>query len=447
MKKTLAILIATSLGAGLAMHAGAARANDLLTVYREALAYDAQFAAAKASLAAGKEREAQGLAGLLPNIGLTANTTWNEEDSTRRDGGGPTVYQKYNSNRWLVQLSQPIFRWQNFMAYRQGELGAAQAGVQFGLARQDLIVRVSQAYFDVLLAQEAVATTEAQRTAIAEQLESAKRNFEVGTATITDTHEAQARFDLATAQEIAAQSDLVVKRQALRAVVGKEYQNLKGLRSGVKLSPPQPNDIGKWVESAEQGGLNVQLGQLGLEIADKEVSKQRAGHYPTLDVVATRGRDASTQQSATLGFGYDTDRSTVGLQLSLPIFAGGYVASKDREAVALRDKAAADLDNARRQSALAARQSYLGVTSGLAQVNAYEAALVSSKSAVESNKLGYEVGVRINIDVLNAESQLYDTRQKLAKARLDTLVALLRLKSAAGTLSEEDVAAINALLE
>jgi outer membrane protein len=235
----------------------------------------------------------------------------------------------------------------------------------------------------------------------------------------------------------------------LRAVVGKEYEALKPLKSGVRLSPPQPNDIGKWVESAEQGGLTVQLGQLGLEIAEKEIQKQRAGHYPTLDLVATRGRDRSTTQGATLDerLRYDQDSSTIGVELNLPIFAGGYVASKDREAQALRDKALADLDNARRQSALAARQSYLGVTSGLAQVNAFEAALVSSKSALDSNKLGYEVGVRINIDVLNAESQYFDTRQKLAKARLDTLSALLRLKSAAGTLSEEDVAAINALLE
>jgi outer membrane protein len=441
MKKTLALLISALLGAT------SAQANDLLTVYREAVAYDAQFAAARASLAAGKEKEAQGLSGLLPTIGLTANTTWNEEDSYRRGGGGPTVSTDYNSHRWLVQLSQPIFRWQNYMQYKQGELGAAQAGVQFGLARQDLIVRVAQAYFDVLLAQEAVATTGAQKTAIAEQLESAKRNFEVGTATITDTHEAQARFDLATAQEIAAQNDLLVRRQTLRAVVGKDYENLKALRSGVKLAPPQPNDIGKWVDSAEQGGLNVQLGQLGLEIADKEVGKQRAGHYPTLDLVATRGRSSATNSAATLGFGYDNDATTIGVQLGLPIFAGGYTVSKDREAVALREKALADLDNARRQSALAARQSYLGVTSGLSQVNAYEAALVSSQSALESNKLGYEVGVRINIDVLNAQSQLYDTRQKLASARLNTLISLLKLKSAAGTLSDEDVAAINALLE
>jgi outer membrane protein len=440
MNKTLAILISATLGAT------SAQANDLLSVYREAVAYDAQFAAAKASLAAGREREAQGLSGLLPTIGLSANTIWNEIDSKRRTAGASTVSTDYNTNGWTVQLAQPIFRWQNFTAYRQGQLGAAQAGVQFGVAKQDLIVRVAQAYFEVLLAQEAVATTGAQKTAIAEQLESARRNFEVGTATITDTHEAQARYDLATALELAAQNDLLVKGQALRAVAGKEYQNLKNLKGGVKLAPPQPNDIGKWVESAEQGGLTVQLGQLGLEIASKEIDKQRAGHYPTLDLVATRGRSSATG-SATFGFGSDSDSTTVGLQLAIPIFAGGAVVSRDREAVALREKALADLDNARRTAALNARQAYLGVTSGLSQVNAYEAALVSSQSALESNKLGYEVGVRINIDVLNAQSQLFDTKQKLAKARLDTLAALLKLKSAAGTLSEEDVAAINALLE
>jgi len=389
------------------------------------------------------------LAGLLPTIGLSSNTNWNDIDFQSRAAGAAKTNREYNSNGWSVSLSQPIFRWQNFASYRQGQLSAALAGVQFGLARYDLIVRVAQAYFDVLLAQEAVATTGAQKTAIAEQLESAKRNFEVGTATITDTHEAQARFDLATAQEIAAQNDLLVKRQALRTVTGKEYDNLKDLKSGVKLAAPQPNDIGKWVESAEQGGLTVQLGQLGLEIASKEIEKQRAGHLPTLDLVASRGRSSQTGSivAGVAASGSDTDSTVVGLQLAIPLFSGGGVVSRDREAVALREKALADLENARRTAALNARQAYLGVTSGLAQVGAYEAALLSSQSALDSNKLGYEVGVRINIDVLNAQSQLFDTRQKLAKARLDTLAALLKLKAAAGTLADEDVAAINSLLE
>lgn len=440
MNKTLPLILAGCFATGIAHGA------DLLGVYRDAVAYDAQFAAARAALAAGQEKLPQGRSGLLPTIGLSANSTWNDIDTTRRVNGAATTTTQYNSNGWTVQLTQPLFRWQNWVGYTQSELAVAQAEAQFVAARQDLIVRVAQAYFDVLLAQDVLATAKAQKVAITEQLESAKRNFEVGTATITDTHEAQARFDLTSAQEIAAENDLAVKRQALRSVIGKEPEGLKNLRSGVQLAGPQPADINKWVELAEAGSASVQIYQALSEIALREVEKQRAGHYPTLDLVATHGKSGSGFSSTT-GSGTDSKSSTIGVQLSIPLFAGGATVSKDREAVALKEKAAADLDNARRTAALNARQAYLGVSSGLAQVKAYEAAITSSQSAVDSNKLGYEVGVRINIDVLNAQSQLFDTRQKLAKARLDTLGALLKLKAAAGTLGEEDVAAINALLD
>lgn len=444
-KKALSLVLA----AGFA--ASAAWGADLVSVYRDAVAYDAQFAAARASLDAGREKLPQGRAGLLPTIGLSANTNWNKYDYHRRSDPPVDAAYKYNTNGWTVSLSQPLFRWQNWVGYNQSEMSVAQSEAQFGLARQDLMIRVAQAYFDVLLAQEALATTQAQKVAIAEQLESAKRNFEVGTATITDTHEAQARHDLAVAQELAAENDLLVKRQALRVIIGREEVGLKNLRSGAAITPPQPADINKWVESAEGANLTVQSAQLGLEIATKEVEKQRAGHLPTLDLVATRGRSSQTSGYnvfANTGTpGSDTNSNAIGVQLAIPIFSGGTTVSKDREAVALREKALADLDNARRTAALQARQAYLGVTSGLSQVRAYEAALTSSQSALESNKLGYEVGVRINIDVLNAQSQLYDTRQKLAKARFDTLIAQLRLKASAGSLSEDDLAAINALLE
>jgi len=442
-KKALPLMIAGCLSAGLA---GFSHGADLMAVYRDAVAYDAQYASARASLEAGREKLPQGRTGLLPTVGLAASTTWNDVDTTRRVAGATETNTRYNNNGWTVTLSQPLFRWQNWIAYTQSELAVAQAEAQFGLARQDLIVRAAQAYFDVLLAQDTLATAQAQKVAIAEQLESAKRNFEVGTATITDTHEAQARYDLTSAQEIAADNDLSGKRQALRAVIGKEPEGLKNLRPGVQLVRPQPDDINKWVEMAESASASVQIYQALYEIATREVEKQRAGHYPTLDLVATRGRSSATN-SSTLGFGSDSNSSTIGLQLSIPIFAGGGAVSKDREAVALKEKASADLENARRNAALNARQAYLGVSSGMAQVRAYEAALTSSQSALDSNKLGYEVGVRINIDVLNAQSQLFDTRQKLAKARLDTLAALLKLKAAAGSLGEDDVAAINALLD
>ncbi|MDI6746682.1 MAG: TolC family outer membrane protein [Rhodocyclaceae bacterium] len=443
MKHALKLTIALALTAS-AMHAHSA---DLLQAYRDAVGYDALFAAARAQRDAGLEKLPQGRAGLLPTIGLSANTTWNDIESTPRTTPAVTRSAAYNSNAWGVSLAQPLFRWQNWVGYQQAELAVAAAETQFALARQDLIVRVAQAYFDVLLAQETLATAQAQKTAIAQQLESAKRNFEVGTATITDTHEAQARFDLTVAQEIAAESDLIVKRQTLLTLTGKEAEALKGLRPNVQIGRPQPDDITQWVASAETGNLGVQLAQTGLEVASREIEKQRAGHYPTLDLVATHGRSAIGGSVIPAGVGSDGKSSTIGLQLAVPLFAGGAVSSRDREAVALNEKARADLDNARRSATLGARQAYLGVTSGLAQVRALEAGVASSQLAVESNQLGYEVGVRINIDVLNAQSQLFDTRQKLAKARLDTLIAQLRLKAATGSLSEDDLAALNALLD
>jgi len=429
--------------AGSALNAWSA---DLLQVYRDAAVFDAQYAAARAARDAGLEKLPQGRAGLLPTIGLSANATWNDLESTSRTSPSVTRSADYNSNGWSISLSQPLFRWQNWVGYQQAELAASLAEMQFAQASQDLMLRVSQAYFDVLLAQETLATAQAQKIAIAEQLESAKRNFEVGTATITDTHEAQARHDLAVATEIAAENDLAVKRQTLRTLTGKETDALKGLRSGVQIGTPQPADIGQWVSSAETGNLGVQIAQTNLDVSGREIERQRAGHYPTLDLVATHGKTGSGFSSTT-GSGVDTKSSTIGLQLAVPLFAGGAVSSKERETAALNEKARADLDFARRQATLGARQAYLGVNSGLAQVRALEAGVASSLLAVESNKLGYEVGVRINIDVLNAQSQLFDTKQKLAKARLDTLVAQLRLKSAAGTLTEADLAAINALLE
>ena len=432
MKRILAVCIA-------GIFSGGALAADLLQVYRDALANDAKFSAARAQYEAGQEKVVQGRAGLLPQIGLGADTTWNDADLKLK--GGVSNDYTYNSNGYGVQLTQPLFRWQNWMQFKQGELQTALADTQFGIARQDLVLRVAEAYFNVLNAQDALDAVTQLRTAAAEQLELAKTSFEVGTVTITDVHEAQSRFDLASAQEIAAQNQLEVARQTLAQVIGKQPEPLAGLREGVALQRPQPENIADWVAAAESGSFGVQAQQLAREIAAREVERARAGHLPTVDIVASHGVNNRPQPS--------TDRSeatTIGLQLNVPLYAGGRVSSVSREAAALRMKADADLEDARRSAALAARQSWLGVTSGMAQVKALEAARVSSLSALEANKLGYEVGVRINIDVLNAQTQLADTLQQLSRARYDTLLAQLRLKAAAGTLGEDDVAAINALL-
>ena len=432
MKRILAVCIA-------GIFSGGALAADLMQVYRDALANDVKFSAARAQYEAGQEKVVQGRAGLLPQIGLGADTTWN--DTNLKPKGGVSNDYTYNSNGYGVQLTQPLFRWQNWVQFKQGELQTALADTQFGIARQDLVLRVAEVYFNVLNAQDALDAVTQLRMAAAEQLELAKTSFEVGTVTITDVHEAQSRFDLASAQEIAAQNQLEVARQTLAQVIGKQPEPLAGLREGVALQRPQPENIADWVAAAESGSFGVQAQQLAREIAAREVERARAGHLPTVDIVASHGVNNRPQPS--------TDRSeatTIGLQLNVPLYAGGRVSSVSREAAALRMKADADLEDARRSAALAARQSWLGVTSGMAQVKALEAARVSSLSALEANKLGYEVGVRINIDVLNAQTQLADTLQQLSRARYDTLLAQLRLKAAAGTLGEDDVAAINALL-
>ncbi|MBL8452985.1 MAG: TolC family outer membrane protein, partial [Zoogloea sp.] len=330
--------------------------------------------------------------------------------------------------------------------YKQGELQTTLSEAQYQLARQDLTLRAAQAYFDVLGAQDTLAAVSALYEANTQQLALARKSFEVGTVTITDVHEAQSRADLSSAQVIAAESDLAVKRHALLVLTGKEADTLKSLRKGVALSRPDPADIQSWVSAAEGSNLSVQAAQIAGEIAGREVERNRAGHLPTVDVVASYGNSATANALANF-VNTDIRSAVVALQMNVPVFQGGAVSSRVREAAALRDKAAADLDNARRTSAQNARQAYLGVTSGLAQVKAFEAAQVSSASALDANKLGYDVGVRINIDVLNAQSQLYDTRQKLAKARYDTLMAQLKLKASAGTLGEDDIKAINGLLD
>jgi len=419
-------------------------AADLVQVYREALAYDAQYAAARAAAAAGREKLPQALAGLLPTISASGSTFWNDgvyDTSTVIS----TNHAKYNSNSYGVNLTQPLFRWQNFVQYGQSKLLVMQTEASFAQAGQDLIVRVAQAYFDVLFAIENLRAVQANKTAIAQQLEQAKKNFEVGTATITDTYESQSRFDLATAQEIAAESDLEVKRYSLRVLIGKDPGELSRLKPKAVMEPPQPANMEQWVAAAERDSFLVQAQQAAAEASDKAVDISRAGHYPTVDVVANYSQVNAPGQ---FGLGsIDTTTGQIGLQLNIPIYQGGSVNSKTREAIAKRDAETAALDSATRNAALSARQSYLGVVNGLAEVKALEAALVSSLSSLESNRLGYEVGVRINIDVLNAENQVYLTRRDLAKARFTTLLAQLKLKAAVGSLAESDLERINTLFE
>ena len=410
-------------------------AVNLTEVYREAQQQDAAYASARAAYEAGQEKLPQGRALLLPSVSLGASTTWNEVESSSTD-------RQYNSNGYNLSLTQPIYRKQNFAQYQQSKSQVIQAEAQFAVARQDLITRVAQAYFDVLLAQDNVALAGAQKAAIGEQLEMAKRNFEVGTVTITDTHEAQARYDLTTSQEIAAQNDLEIKNRALQLILGKVPAHLSALSDKLPLVLPEPNDMTKWVAQAEQQSPLIAIQKAALEIATQEVERNRAGHHPTLDLVAGYGRN-SNSNSNTLPLGAAATSQTIGLQFNLPIYQGGSVNSKVREALANQEKARQDLELGNRQAALQTRQAFLGVTSGLAQVKALEQALVSSQSSLDSTRLGQEVGVRTNVDVLNVQQQLFTAKRDLSQARYNYILNQLKLKSAVGTLQDEDVEQVN----
>lgn len=417
----------------------AASATDLLQVYQQALANDPVYASARAQSNADQELSIQGRAGLLPSVNLSGAVMRNNRDNT----------PDYSTHSYTLALTQPLFdvaAWQN---YEQSKLYVTASEATFSIAQQDLILRVAQAYFDVLTAQDALASLQAQKTAISEQLASAKRNFEVGNATITDTHEAQARYDLVVAQEFAAQNTVDITQAALHQIIGSPPGALTALRADVRLSAPMPAQINNWVERAENQNFSVAQQQLALEIAKREITRNRAGHYPSVNLVASRNENTSQQRNSFSNQNSNTNNgptNAIGVQWNIPLFSGFAVTSRTRQAISLEDKARADLENARRNAAQAARQAYLGVNSNLAEVKALEAAKISSQSALDANRLGYEVGVRINIDVLNAQQQLYATERDLSAARYSALMNSLRLKSAAGILQEQDLRQINALL-
>jgi outer membrane protein len=416
---------------------------DLLSVYREAQLSDAVYAAAKAQYIAAQERLPQGRALLRPNVNFQAGTNWNSTDTEYKNSLFASGSREYYDYTYGVNVTQPLYRPQNNIVLEQARIQVAQAGKQLSAAEQELMLRVSQAYFDVLLARAELQTIRAQKTAVAEQLEQAKRNFVVGIATITDSREAQARYDLVLAQELVAENALEVRQRALEQIVGRPVAALSGLATPVALNPPQPADMDAWVQQAYQSSLQVALAQQAVELAAREVERNSAGHKPTLDAVGSLTQNYA--ESSAQGIGSDVRAFVIGLQLNIPLYQGGAISSRTREAVANQERARQELENARRSVALQTRQAYLGVTSGLGQVRALEQAVASTELQLESTKLGQEVGVRTAVDVLNAEQQLSVARRDLAQALYNTILSQLQLKAAVGQLSEADLADVNRL--
>jgi outer membrane protein len=428
---------------------GTARAEGLLELYEAAKAYDASWQSARNQYDANIARANQSRAGILPQAGLTGGVGRNHvitDVGTSANQPGFTTDRTFTNQQGTVSASQPLYRPANFATYRQGERQLELAEYQLVAAGQDLMLRVSQAYFDVLAAGDTLAFVRAQKTATAEQLASAKRNFEVGTSTITDTREAQARYDLVLAQEIAAENDLRVKRLALDTVVGKTDTQPNPINAPVAEPPAQPVDADAWVAASENASPAVLQAKKAVEVAELETEKAKAGHKPTLDLTTSYGVNKNIGASPTIAADSKVTTTTVGVAFNLPLFAGFATQNRIRETLALEDKARTDLEGTRRQVAQAVRTAFFGVQSGYGQVRALEAAEASSQSALDANRLGYQVGVRINIDVLNAQSQLYQTKRDLAQARYNVLLGHLRLRQANGTLQAEDLARLNTLL-
>ena len=424
----------------------AARAADLLDVFRQAQNADTTYAAARATWAAAQERIPQARASFLPLASLSASAQTNDRSIRFRDDVTPRASGDFRSTGLTLSVTQPLYRPQYALAYQQALTQVGQADAQLALAAQDLILRVAQAYFDILLAQDNVAFAGAQKTAIGQQLEQAKRNFEVGTATITDTHEAQARYDLTIAQEIAARNELELRRRALEQIIARNAPPLAPLGARFLLKSPEPATMDPWVGLAQQANLQVRVAQSALAFAAHEIDRNRAAHYPTLDAFATVS-ESGTGVGITGGTGNDTRTAVAGVQLALPIYQGGAISSRVREAIAGEDRARQDLETARRTAEFTARQAFLGITNGMAQVRALEAALTSTESQLASTRLGQEVGVRTQVDILNAQQQLFSARRDLAQSKYTYVMSLLRLEAAIGELTEEDVLAVNQWLD
>jgi outer membrane protein len=424
-----------------------ANAVNLLEAYHIAQESDPTIASARFALDAIRQKIPQARANLLPVAAVTGNDGNTRADTEFTDV--PPVDRNMKAWGWNLQLTQPLLRVSNVYALRESGYLVEQAEAQYAQARQDLLVRVAQAYFGVIVAHDAIDAANAQVSALTEQLAQVTRGQQNGTHSQTDVDDTKSRLGSAKSQSVAAQNDLQSAQAELERITGQNWEpaQLAALQDSLTPPAPQPADLRAWMEQARHDNPAVRAQQAALEAARQDIKKNRSDHLPTVDLVGNVGSNYSSHSLTTPNdFSTRATQHEVGVQLTVPIYSGGAVNSKVTEAIANRNKAEADMEVASRQAATDAQQAYAGVTNGLAQIDALNVAVESGQSAVKGNRVGYKLGIRINIDVLNAEQQLYTAQRDLSKARYDTLLQGLKLKAAAGNLTEGDLAAISAML-
>ena len=426
------------------MLSGVSSAADLLDLYGLAQTSDPIFQSATHALEAARQKRPEAFSALLP--ALTANGAAGRTQGRTQYTDTPEINRSFNTSQWSLQLTQPLFRADKLSLYGEARASVEQAQAQYAAAQQDLILRLSRAYFDVLVAERHVGTTRAQLDALTEQLHAAHRSFDAGVASITDVDDTRARAASAEAQQVAAQNDLQSARAALEAIVGEPVSGLAALGSDTTLPTPQPEDVTVWVQRAVEDNPSVKAAQAVVKEADYAVSRSRSERLPSVDLVASYGGNHSGGNiTEPVNFDTTVRDKQISVQFSVPLLDGGAMHAQLVESRAQRAKVSADLSAAQRQAALDTRQAFGAVLSGVSQAKALDTALRAGQSAVKGNRVGYGLGIRINSDVLNAEQQLYSTMQDLDKARYDTLFASLKLKAATGSLSEDDLKGINTL--
>jgi outer membrane protein len=426
--------------------AGAASAADLQDLYVLALTNDPTFQSATFTLQAARQLQPEAFSALLPSLSATGSGSRTFGKTKYTDI--PLVNRSFDADQWVLQLTQPLFRAETLLAYGEARASVEQALAQYAVAEQDLILRVTRAYFDEVVAERHVTAAQAQVSALDEQLHAARRSFEAGVASITDVDDTQSRAALAEAQRVAALNDVESARAALEAMIGMTPPRLSALKSEAVLPRPNPSDVTAWVTRAIADNPAVKAANAAVTVAGYELDRSHAQRLPTVDMVATYGGNFSSGNiTETTNFGTNVKDRQVSVQVTVPLLEGGAIHAHVAEARAKRAKAQADFTAAQRQAALSARQSFAAVLSGISQVHALETAVAAGHSAVKGNRIGYGLGIRINSDVLNSEQQLYSTMQDLDKARYDSLFEGLKLKAATGELSSEDLRSVNSLLE
>jgi outer membrane protein len=413
-------------------------AVDLVDTYQMAESSDPLYRQSVAAFEATLEAKPQARAQLLPTVSLNANTASLDQDISTVSGPSPGEVE-FNSHGYSLDISQPVFRYDRYLSLQQADSEIQQSQAELDSALQDLIIRVAERYFAALAAIDNLNFVHAEKTSLGRQLEQAKQRFEVGLTAITDVHEAQAGYDRSVANEILAENLIDNTREALREVTGDYVTDLAPLGDTMPLVSPQPDVIEEWTQISQDQNLQVLAAKYQLETARQEIKIQQSGHLPTLDIVANKGYDATGGRFG----GAQIHSTAIGLELNVPLFEGGLVTSRTRQAQSLYNQAFQRLEETYRAAQRQTREAFLGVISGISQVKALAQSVISSESALEATQAGFEVGTRTTVDVVASERVLLQAKRDYARTRYDYILNTLLLKKAAGTLAPEDLQEIN----